>query len=122
MRFWTTDFSYNDFFNSAPWPLSGHPEAMKMSCRHGYFTPGWGVLRSSGSNPVTVCATIARRYRLLTIMTEKIFTMVLGLMGLLVLWASQTPLDPFKGEPLTMIGTGSLVLSGYFLGLSARHR
>jgi hypothetical protein len=59
-------------------------------------------------------------------MTEKIFSIVLGLMGLLVLWASQTPLDPFKGEPKgeprTMIGTGSLVLSGYFLGLSARHR
>jgi hypothetical protein len=65
---------------------------------------------------------IARRYRLWTIMTEKIFSLVLGLMGLPVLWASQTPLDPFKGEPLTMIGTGSLVLSGYFLGLSARHR
>src|SRR5215208_3031365 len=30
MRFWTTDWSYNDFFNSDPSPLPGHPEAMKM--------------------------------------------------------------------------------------------
>jgi hypothetical protein len=22
---------------SVPWPLPGHPEAMKMSCYHGYF-------------------------------------------------------------------------------------
>jgi hypothetical protein len=22
---------------SDPWPLAGHPEAMKMSCRQGYF-------------------------------------------------------------------------------------
>jgi hypothetical protein len=22
---------------SDPWPLPGHPEAMKMSCRQGYF-------------------------------------------------------------------------------------
>jgi hypothetical protein len=29
MWFWTTDCSYNDFFNSAPWPLPGHPEPMK---------------------------------------------------------------------------------------------
>ena len=55
-------------------------------------------------------------------MTDKVFSLVLGLMGLLVMWASQTPLDPFRGEPLTMIGAGSLVLSGYFLGLSARRR
>jgi hypothetical protein len=26
-----------DFFNSVPWPLLGHPEAMKMSCCQGYF-------------------------------------------------------------------------------------
>jgi hypothetical protein len=25
------------FFNSAPWPLPGHPEAMKMSRHQGYF-------------------------------------------------------------------------------------
>jgi hypothetical protein len=31
MWFWTTDRSYNDFFNSVPWPLPGHPEAMKMN-------------------------------------------------------------------------------------------
>jgi hypothetical protein len=37
MRFRTTDWSYNHFFNSDPWPLAGHPEAMKMSCRQGYF-------------------------------------------------------------------------------------
>src|SRR5215212_11240165 len=30
MRFWTTDWSYNDYLNSDPWPLPGHPEAMKM--------------------------------------------------------------------------------------------
>jgi hypothetical protein len=30
MRFWITDRTYDDFFNSAPWPLPGHPEAMKM--------------------------------------------------------------------------------------------
>jgi hypothetical protein len=28
--FRTTDWSYNDFFNSDQWPLPGHPEAMKM--------------------------------------------------------------------------------------------
>jgi hypothetical protein len=65
---------------------------------------------------------MARRYTLLTVMIDKAFSLVLGLMGLLVLWASQTPLDPFGGEPLTMIGAGSLVMSGYFLGLSARRR
>jgi hypothetical protein len=55
-------------------------------------------------------------------MIDNAFSLVLGLMGLLVLWASQTPLDPFRGEPLTMVGAGSLVMSGYFLGLSARRR
>ena len=26
-----------EFFNSVPWPGEGHPDAMKMSCRQGYF-------------------------------------------------------------------------------------
>src|ERR687894_1042794 len=30
MRFWTTHRSYNDFFNSDPWPGTGHPETMKL--------------------------------------------------------------------------------------------
>jgi hypothetical protein len=55
-------------------------------------------------------------------MTEKVFSLVLGLLGLLLLWASETPLDPFGGEPLAMIGAGTLVMSGYLLGLSARRR
>ena len=37
MRFWITDRTYDDFFNSDPWPLPGRPEAMKMSCCRGYF-------------------------------------------------------------------------------------
>jgi hypothetical protein len=55
-------------------------------------------------------------------MMDKAISLVLGLMGLLVLWAPQTPLDPFRGKPLTMIGAGTLVMSGYFMGLSARRR
>ena len=55
-------------------------------------------------------------------MMDKAISLVLRLMGLLVLWASQTPLDPFRGEPLTVIGAGTLVMSGYFMGLSARRR
>ena len=55
-------------------------------------------------------------------MMDKAISLVLGLMGLLVLWASQTPLDPFRGEPLTVIVAGTLVMSGYFMGLSARRR
>jgi hypothetical protein len=55
-------------------------------------------------------------------MTEKVISLVLGVLGLLLLWASQTPLDPFGGEPLSMIGAGTLVMSGYLLGLSARRR
>jgi hypothetical protein len=30
-RFETTDRSGGGFFNSVPWPLPGHPEAMKMN-------------------------------------------------------------------------------------------
>lgn len=53
-------------------------------------------------------------------MVEKVLSVVLGLLGLFVLWASGSPLDPFGGEPLTMVGVESLVSSGYLLGLSAR--
>jgi hypothetical protein len=45
MRFWTTDRFHNDLFDSAPWPLPGHPEAMKTEIhRNAIFTPGWQAL------------------------------------------------------------------------------
>src|SRR5215218_8902683 len=39
---------------SDPWPLPGHPEAMKMGCRRVYFhTSAWGILRTSHSRSST---------------------------------------------------------------------